>query len=161
MKIILLILFSISIYAQPEFRFYDGPEHFRLSIITDPYASYKEGGLYIGGSLEYTGLVSIGANVKTFSALEDDYIALFGNIDLNFTSGYNHNIRYYLGGRLGAINRQSTNAFAGIHSGIDINLTKTMFIGGRLSYDYRSDQEFYDYPNHMQYNGYLRLGFKF
>jgi len=143
-----------------DLRFND-KEYFTASIILDPNASIKEHGLFIGGEIEYVGLIYTRVGVANFAALEDGYTEAIGAIGLNLTSGYFDKVRYYAGGRLGVIKRQSTNATAGVECGFDFILGENAFVGLRAVYDYRSDQEFYDYPNSMKYSGLIRLGFKF
>jgi hypothetical protein len=157
-KLIFLLLAVTSLNAQA-LKFND-VEYFTASIIVDPSASIKENGLFIGSEIEYVGLIYTRVGISSFAVLEDGYIEAIGGIGLNLTSGYFNTTRYYFGGRLGVINRQSTNPTAGVEAGFDINLGESFFLGLRATYDYRSDQEFYDYPNHMQYSGFIRLGYK-
>ena len=157
--IIIILLSTFTSYSQHNFHTVN-EEYFTLSILTDPYASYKEGGLYIGAEVEYVGFIYTRAGIENFSALKDGYTAIIGGIGVNQIYGFDDQLRAYAGIRLGVIKRQSTNATAGLELGVDYNFNK-WFIGARASYDYRSDQEFYDYPNSMKYSGYLRIGTKF
>ena len=157
-KLTIALLFPILSFSQIRF---NDVEYFTISMINDPRASVKEGGFYIGGELEYVGKIYTRVGVDNFSVLQDGYTAVVGGIGLNLTSGYFEKIRYYAGVRLGAIKRAETNATAGLEAGIDFSVGENAFIGIRTSYDYRSDQEFYDYPNHMITSGYLRFGIKF
>jgi hypothetical protein len=143
-----------------DLRFND-KEYFTASMILDPNASIKESGLFIGGEIEYVGLIYTRIGIANFAVLEDGYTEAIGAIGLNLTSGYFDKVRYYAGGRLGVIKRQATNATAGVECGFDFLLGETAFVGLRAVYDYRSDQDFYDYPNEMRYSGFIRLGFKF
>lgn len=136
-------------------------EDFTLSIITDPRASFKEGGLFIGAEIEYSGSIYTRVGVSNFAVLKDGYTELIGGIGVNFSSGYFDKVRYYTGIRLGVIKRQAGNATAGLEAGIDFKITDNLFIGMRATYDYRSDFKFYDYPNEMRGSGYLRIGTKF
>ncbi|OYX86777.1 MAG: hypothetical protein B7Y83_00115 [Flavobacteriales bacterium 32-34-25] len=136
-------------------------ENFTISTIIDPGASIKEGGLFIGAEIEYSGTVYTRVGVANFQVLKDGYTELIGGIGLNFTSGYFDKVRYYTGIRLGVIKRKAANATAGLEAGIDFKIGNKAFIGLRTSYDYRSDQAFYDYPNHMIGSGYLRFGTNF
>ena len=136
-------------------------ENFTLSTIIDPRASIKEGGLFIGAEIEYSGKIYTRAGIANFSVLKDGYTEIIGGIGLKFSSGYFENIRYYTGVRLGVIKRKAANATAGLEAGIDFKIGEKAFIGLRTSYDYRSDQAFYDYPNHMIGSGYVRIGTNF
>lgn len=136
-------------------------EDFTLSTIIDPGASIKKGGLFIGAEIEYSGTIYTRVGIANFQVLKDGYTELIGGIGLNFTSGYFDRIRYYTGVRLGVIKRKAANATAGLEAGIDFKIGEKAFIGLRTSYDYRSDFEFYDYPNQMIGSGYIRIGINF
>jgi len=157
--LIIALLLTMSMNAQHCFHSTQ-KEYFTFAVLTDPVASIKEGGLYIGAEVEYVGFLYTRLGVENFQVLEDGYTSVIGGIGMNQMYGFDDQIRAYAGIRLGVINRQETNATIGIEWGADYNFNN-WFIGGRLSYDYRSDQEFYDYPNSMKYSGYLRIGTKF
>jgi hypothetical protein len=136
-------------------------EDFTLSLISDPRASIKEGGLFIGAEIEYSGSIYTRVGISNFAVLKDGYTELIGGIGINLSSGYFENVRYYTGIRLGVIKRRSANAAAGIEAGIDFKLGDKGFIGLRAIYDYKSDSKFYDYSKEMQGNGFIRIGTKF
>ena len=158
-KIVLFLIFPLLITAQG-LQLKDN-EDFTISFITDPRASFKEGGFFIGAEIEYSGTIYTRVGVSNFAVLQDGYTELIGGIGVNFSSGYFDNVRYYTGVRLGVIKRKAGNATAGLEAGIDFKLGDKAFIGLRATYDYRSDQEFYDYPNHMIGSGFIRLGTNF
>lgn len=157
-NIIIALLFTSALSAQVRF---NETEYFTVSVISDPYASAKEKGLLIGGEIEYVGLIYTRVGITHFEALKDGYTDFIGGIGVNLTSGYFGEVRYYGGVRLGVIKRESANATAGGELGIDFKLGNTLFMGVRGTLDYRSDQEFYDYPNNIMPSGFLRIGFKF
>ena len=157
-KLTIALLFPILSFSQLRF---NDVEYFTVSMINDPRASIKEGGIYIGGEIEYVGTIYTRVGVDNFAVLQDGYTAVIGGIGLNLTSGYFEKVRYYAGIRLGTIKRATTNATAGLEAGIDFSIGKNAFVGLRTSYDYRSDQGFYDYPNSMKNSGYVRFGIKF
>lgn len=159
MRFLLFLLIPFFSYSQG-IRIKDS-ENFTLSSIIDPGASIKEGGLFIGAEIEYSGAIYTRVGVANFQVLKDGYTELIGGIGLNLTSGYFEKVRYYSGIRLGVIKRKAANATAGIEAGIDFKLGEKAFIGFRTSFDYRSDFEFYDYPNQMQGSGYIRIGTNF
>jgi hypothetical protein len=159
MRFLILLLAPFLLNAQG-FQFKKS-EDFTLSTIIDPGASIKEGGLFIGGEIEYSGTVYTRLGVANFQVLKDGYTELIGGIGLNFTSGYFEKIRYYTGIRLGVIKRKAANATAGLEAGIDFKIGEKVFIGLRTSYDYRSDFQFYDYPNQMRGSGFIRIGTNF
>jgi hypothetical protein len=69
-----------------------------LSLITDP-SSFKEGGLFIGAEIEYSGAVYTRVGISNFAVLKG-YTELIGGIGVNFSSGYFDTVRYYTGIRL-------------------------------------------------------------
>jgi len=154
------LLFCFASYSQSNFRLND-KQFFAVSVVVDPSASYKEKGLCIGVEIETVRQVYVRASITNFSALKDGYTDFTGAFGLSFTSGYFERVRYYAGGRLGLIYRTEIYPTAGIEAGIDVMLSDTFFVGVRSSYDYRSDFEFYDYPNEMRYSGFIKAGFKF
>lgn len=160
-RLTLSALFFTSIcFSQSNFRLNE-TQFFAVSVVVDPSASYKEKGLCIGVEIETVRQVYVRASITNFSALKDGYTDFTGAFGLSFTSGYFERVRYYAGGRLGFISRKAVFPTAGIEAGIDVMLSDTFFVGVRSTYDYRSDFEFYDYPNEMRYSGFVKAGFKF
>lgn len=155
---ILMLLLCGSLSAQ--FRLAD-TEYFTAAIVVDPNASVKENGLNIGAEIEYAGKIYTRASVTRFEALEDGYTDFIGAVGVNFTAGYFDRWRFYVGGRGGAIKRKRANATAGAEIGIDYRIGDTFFVGLRATADYRSDFEFYDYPNKMRPSGFVRVGVRF
>jgi hypothetical protein len=86
-----------------------------LSLISDR-ASIKEGGLFIGAEIEYSGSIYTRVGISNFAVLKDGYTELIGGIGINLSSGYFENVRYYTGLDW-VIKRRSANAAAGIRSG--------------------------------------------
>ncbi len=161
MKIIILLLFSSFCFSQSNLRI-NRTESFNISVAVDPRASINEKGLNIGASIEYVGVIYTRASITSFSKLQGGYFDAIGSIGINLTSGYFENIRYYAGGRLGFIKRESnTYPTAGIEAGINVNLNESVFLGIRGTYDKRSDFEFYNAPTEMRGSTYLLIGFKF
>lgn len=161
MKTIILLLFANFCLAQSGIRI-NKSESFNFSVVVDPSASIKEKGLNIGASIEYVGIIYTRASVTSFSKLQGGYFDAIGSIGINLTSGYFENIRYYAGGRLGFIKRESnTYPTAGIEAGINVNLNECVFIGIRGTYDKRSDFEYYNEPSEMRGSTFLLIGFKF
>jgi hypothetical protein len=76
-------------------------EDFTLSLITDPRASFKEGGLFIGAEIEYSGAVYTRVGISNFAVLKDGYGVDWRN--WRTSSGYFDTVRYYTGIRLGVI----------------------------------------------------------
>jgi len=131
MKTIILLLFTSFCFAQSGIRI-NKTESFNISVVVDPHASIKEKGLNIGAAIEYVGTIYTRASITSFSKLTGGYFDAVGAIGLNLTSGYFENIRYYAGGRLGVIRRESTSyPTAGIEAGINVKLNEQMFIGIR------------------------------
>lgn len=161
MKQIIILLIMLPVFTLAQGVKLKDTENFTISIITDPRASFKENGLFIGGEIEYSGAIYTRVGLSNFAVLKDGYTELIGGIGLNFSSGYFEKFRYYTGIRLGVIKRKSPNATAGIEVGMDFMISDNLFIGMRATYDYRSDFKFYDYPNEMRGSGFIRIGTKF
>jgi hypothetical protein len=158
--ILTALLTSFITFSQSNFRLNE-TQFFAVSVVVDPSASYKEKGACIGLEIETVRQVYVRASVTNFSALKDGYTDFTGAFGLSFTSGYFERVRYYAGGRLGFISRKAVFPTAGVEAGLDVMLSDTFFVGVRSTYDYRSDFEFYDYPNEMRYSGFIKAGFKF
>jgi hypothetical protein len=159
MKKLIITILLISTITNAQFRINE-TESFNLGIIIDPYASYKNSGLNIGAEIEYKGKVYTRAGVTIFPKLEDGYTDIIGAVGIVFTSGYFETMQYYAGGRLGVIIREVANASAGVEAGIDYNLSDSIILGIRGTYDYRSDWKFYGADNGMQYSTFIKLGIK-
>lgn len=159
-NLILLLLVNSFAFAQCGFRL-NKTEYFATAIAVDLGASIKEKGLNIGAEIEYVRSIYIKASITNFAVLKDGYTDITGSAGISFTSGYFEKFRYYAGGRLGLIYRSAIYPTEGVEAGIDYMISKNTFIGIRNTYDYRSDQEFYDSPNEMRYSGFVKLGFKF
>lgn len=160
MKKIIFLLASTLCYSQSQVRI-NKTESFNMQVVVDPHASFKENGLNFGAGIEYNRAIYTRASFTVFNALKGGYFDLTGSIGLNLTSGYFENIRYYAGGRLGFIKRESnTYPTAGVEAGININLSDNIFIGARSTYDKRSDFEFYGAPSEMRGSTFLLIGFK-
>lgn len=161
-KLLLAALFvSFSASAQfNDFKFKES-EDFGFALFVDPFASEKEGGLLIGAEIEYSGLVYVRPSISHFSALKDGYTDLLAGIGVNMTSGTFEEMRYYAGVRLGFIKRQDTYPLVGAEAGVNWNFSNNYYLGARLAYDYRCDQEFYDSNNRMVGSGFAVIGIKF
>lgn len=156
-KLILTLLFTTVCFSQ--FRL-NKTEFQQISIVIDPYASYKKNGLNFGFEIENVRSLYERASVTIFPDLTNGYIDLIGSFGLSFTNGIWERTRYYCGGRLGVIIRNGTHPTAGIEAGIDTILTDKISIGIRATRDYRSDMEFNDGVNQWRNSGYVRLTFK-
>ncbi len=157
-KLTIALLFPILSFSQLRF---NDVEYFTFSVISDPVASVKESGLYIGGEIEYVGTIYTREGVSNFSVLQDGYTSLIGGIGLNLTSGYFNKIRYYAGVRLGVVTRAASNGTAGIEAGIDFSIDENAFLGLRTTYNYHSDKDFYTYTNYMTNSNFIRFGIRF
>jgi len=160
---LLLLLFTISVFSQSKVRVND-KEHFNAYLIVDPYASYKEKGLNIGAGVEYVGFIYVGASTTTFPVLKDGYTELIGSIGLPLTYGYDSGFIAYVGIRGGVIKRAVIHPTFGLEGGFNIDLDsddeKGLYLGLKATYIYRSDFEFYDYPNGYRPSGFIVIGFK-
>lgn len=164
--ITVLTLLSLSIQSQ-NIHFVDD-EYFTASIAVDPSATMKEDSPNVAFEVE---LVSywkyVKANVQVLPGLEGGYLDLTGGFGANLTHGHFNKVRYYGGARLGVIKRgmdsgdTCTYPMAGFEGGIDVKITKSLFLGVRATGDWREDFLYTGGEPGMRYSGFGRIGFKF
>ena len=152
------MLFSTLTEAQ------DREYKFSTSIFVDPYAAEKDG-FNIGVSADYQmNLMYFKAQLFSFPDLNGiSYTEITGTpIGFNYHSPWDE-YRIYGGIKLGFIYRQGLHGTVGLEGGLDINVTKTFFIGLMSSYDYRNDGRVWDADaeSYMRLSGFLRVGVRF
>ena len=133
-----------------------------ISIVIDPYATYKEGGLNIGAEINYTeNSLYIHSGVQTFTVLSEGYVDFTTALGKAYKIGYFDKIKTYVGGRLGFIWRESPVPYItfGAEAGIDYNLTDNFIIGVRSSYDYRGDFKYWKTSPDFRFNSFLKIGY--
>ena len=157
MKKIPIILLLVSNITLSQIHFFE-ENRTSIHIITDNVIFQKRT-FYAG--LEFQAEFSNGIYLRPqihYAALTDGYIETSSGMGLNLSLNRWNNINAYSGIKLGVINRARTYPIFGIEAGIEVNITNTIAIGLRASYDSRGDASFYD-GDKWRYNsqGYLKL----
>lgn len=131
-----------------------------ISILIDPKASYKEGGLNYGFEINYTEkLFYIHTGLQLFPALQVDYFDWTTGAGIAYKIRYFDNFKLYGGGRLGIIFREKyPYSTYGAEFGLDYNLTEKIIIGLRSTYDYRSDFKYYGAPADWRFSTFVKFG---
>lgn len=156
-----LLIACLSFAQPPRFRFMD-KEYFTVGVSIDPSSSFKEKGLDIVPEIEYVGPIYAKIGFESFSVLQGGYKDVHFGIGANFTSGYNHTFRYYIGTRHAIVFRDGGYAWnQGLEAGIDYNLTDNFFVGLRSTLDKRNEQKIiFGWEPETKFSGFVRLGYK-
>ncbi|PIF30167.1 hypothetical protein CLU81_0575 [Flavobacterium sp. 9] len=160
--LILVFLFCEIVFSQNGLRFSE-KEFFTASISISPVASIKEEGADFVGEIEYSGFVYTKAGFESFSALYGGYWDVHGAIGMSLTSGLFEKTRFYSGIRLARVGRGHEGAWRpmfGLEGGVELNLTDNFFVGIRVTYDKRDDQEIFGLSREMKASGFFRFGYK-
>ncbi|MAX71836.1 MAG: hypothetical protein CMC76_12195 [Flavobacteriaceae bacterium] len=149
--IYILLLFPITLLAQ---------ESNNISVVQSPN-SYDDG-FSIAIQYEHqNNIIYVGPELYHFPKLNNiDYTHLIGRFGLNANLKV---IRFYAGTRIGGIYRQErVHALLGLEAGLDINITKNIFIGASYASDMKTDSKLWGNEDYHTVNsGFVRLGFKF
>ncbi|OOG78325.1 hypothetical protein [Flavobacterium sp. A45] len=158
---ICIFLFSVIGVSAQGLRFGDS-EYFTLSAFGSPPTSLNEKNLNFGVDIElvsYAKYVRFGVN--RFENLEGAYTDFIGSAGLNLTSGYFDKLRYYGGLRLGLIYRTNVYPTGGLECGVDVDLSKDLYIGIKAGYGYRSDLMAISLPTKWEESTSVRVGYAF
>lgn len=144
MKTLLLLLTTITAAAQLSF---GEVKHNQVNFFIDPVASYKEKGLLFGGEFEAVlNEVYLKLGYTNFMALEPIYMDAYVCFGANIKAGYFDDFKAFAGIKYGQIYRQSAPSLYplfGIEGGLQQYLSEKFAIGCKMSYDWRTDQEFW------------------
>ena len=160
-KIIRLLLLLISLNTYSQISMFER-KFTAVNIMADPYASYKEGGINIGGEIEYVGEWGyVKTGVQTFAVLDGGYIDWTNAMGINLKLGYFDHQRIYFGGRGGWIIRGG-NPYptVGVEGGYDYIFDSGFIIGLRSTYDYREDFKYWGGEGEFRPSGFIKIGFK-
>lgn len=117
-------------------------EFFTVSFSADPKASINEHGLNYLIEAEYAGFMYVKVGTEQFSALQGGYKDAHFAMGINFTSGYFENMRYYAGIRSALVFRDGGHGVNyGLEAGIQFNVTEHIYLGARITWDYRLEQK--------------------
>lgn len=164
-KLLFALIFTVGINAQVQFI---DKQYNTLSIAVDPIASNKENGVNLNLELQHVSSWKyVKVSAQLFTALEGGYLDFGGGFGTNLKLDRFDKTRIYTGVRLGFIKRgfndikTYTYPLAGFESGIDFQLTDHLFIGARLTGDYRSDFKYWGGNPIVRYSTFGRIGYKF
>ena len=141
-------------------------KHKQINIILDPYASYKEKGINIGGEFEYVSdAIYLKAGTTLFPGLEPIYIDAYVGGGVNFKYGHFDKFRMFTGIKVGYIYRESAPTLYpifGIEAGMSHELSESVSIGAKMSYDNRQDAKFWDdqLNSYWRYSGFVFVTLK-
>lgn len=154
-----LLLSSI---ASAQFQF-GKQEKFKYSLSVDPTATWKEKSPNLVGEIELENYwMYVKGTVQVLPALKGGYIDAGMGVGLNFTSGQFENVRYYAGGRLCLVNRGGTvYPLAGYEFGMTFKIGEKLFVGGRITGDWREDFKYTGGDPAVRHSGYLTIGSEF
>lgn len=160
--IVLCITVGFTLHGQ------DFEKKFAVTIFNSSYAWMQGDGANMGVNLQYQHpIVYAGADVFYYPDLRGyTYTHTIGTIGLNFNFKNQFKepiIRLFAGFRGGAIHRdEQSYGLLGFEAGLQINITDTLFIGGRYAYDKCADSKVWSNDDY-QYrdSGYVELGFRF
>ncbi|WP_281238916.1 hypothetical protein [Flavobacterium praedii] len=158
---ICILLFSVIGVSAQGLRFGDS-EYFTFSAFGSPSISVNESDLNFGVDIElvsYAKYIRFGVN--RFQNLEGSYTQFMGSAGLNLTSGYFENLRYYGGLRLGLIYRTNVYPTGGVECGVDVDLSKDLYVGLKAAYGYRSDLMAISLPTKWEESTSIRIGYAF
>lgn len=160
--IVLCLTLGLSLYSQ------DFNKKFAVTIFNSTWAWTQGDGGNIGINLQYQHpIVYAGADVFYYPDLRGyTYTHIIGTVGFNFNFKNKFKepiVRLFTGFRSGFIHRDNlSHPLLGFETGLQINLTKTIFIGGRYAYDKCGDSKVWSNDDY-QYrdSGYVELGFRF
>ena len=122
-------------------------KHNQVNFFIDPVASYKEKGLLFGGEFEAVlNEVYLKLGYTNFMALDPIYMDAYVCFGANFKAGYFDDFKAFAGIKYGQIYRQGAPQLYplfGVEGGLQQYVSEKFAIGCKMSYDWRSDQQFW------------------
>ena len=162
--IILTLMLFFTVIALAQTPREPGEKPFSVALFTDPVATDKDG-FNIGASVDFQmKYMYFKAQVFHFPNLNGIDLTEITGVPLGFNYHSPHQeYRIYAGVKLGFILRKGVNPLAGLETGLDLNITKSIFIGLMASYDYRTDAKVWGAKAepYMRASGFVKLGFRF
>jgi len=159
-KLLSVLLLTSASFAQVDF---GKKEYFTFSVGIDPTATIERKSPNLVAEIELVEKAFyIKAGVQILPALEGGYFDYTGAAGFNLETGLFNEFRYYGGVRLGVIKRESYSyPLFGFEGGLDYNISESVFIGLRATYDKRTDFEFWGGETENRLSCFGRLGVKF
>jgi len=157
MKKLLLALLLTNLASAQKF---GSTEYTSVSITIEPSSSIKEKSLNATFEFQYScHWLYIKPSVQILPSI--NYIDTAVGLGVVLDKGYYQDWVFYSGIRLGFIHRGATYPLFGFEGGIDRKITDNVYIGLRATYDWREDFEFSGANAEYQFNGGIKLTYKF
>jgi len=158
MKKLLLLLFALQVNAQQ--LDFGSTEYVSASVTLDPNGSYQEKSLNATFEFQYSvHWLYIKPSVQILPSI--NYVDTALGLGILLDKGYYQDWVFYSGIRLGYIHRGVTYPLFGFEGGFDRKITNNVYIGLRATYDWREDFEFSGADAEYQFNGGVKLTYKF
>lgn len=156
-KLLLLLMCNIGIAQQLDF---GDTEYTTISITIEPSSSIKEKSLNATFEFQYScHWLYIKPSVQILPSI--NYVDTAVGLGILLDKGYYQDWVFYSGIRLGYIHRGVTYPLFGFEGGFDRKITNNVYIGLRATYDWREDFEFSGANAQYQFNGGIKLTYKF
>jgi len=157
-KILLLSLFALQVNAQ-ELNF-GSTEYTTISVTIEPASSVKEKSLNATFEFQYSvHWLYIKPSVQILPSI--NYVDTALGLGILLDKGYYQDWVFYSGIRLGYIHRGATYPLFGWECGFDRKITDNLYLGLRATYDWRTDFDFSQADAEYQFNGGIKLTYKF
>ena len=160
--LILMLFFTVIALAQEASLNQEKELMFTATLFTDPNAAHKDG-FNLGASVDFQmKYMYFKAQVFAFPNLNNVSYTEISGTPLGFNYHLN-SVRLYTGLKLGFVIRAGMHPLAGLEGGIDVNLTKRLFIGLMATYDTREDFKIYgkNADTSARGSGFVKLGLRF
>jgi len=156
-KLLLLLMCNIGIAQELNF---GSTEYVSTSVTIEPNSSIKEKSLNATFEFQYScHWLYIKPSFQILPAI--NYVDTALGLGILLDKGYYQDWVFYGGIRLGYIHRGVTYPLFGFEGGFDRKITNNVYIGLRATYDWREDFEFSGADAEYQFNGGVKLTYKF
>jgi len=156
-KLLLLLMCNIGIAQELNF---GSTEYVSASVTIEPNSSIKEKSLNATFEFQYSvHWLYIKPSVQILPSI--NYVDTSVGLGILLDKGYYKDWVFYSGIRLGYIHRGVTYPLFGFEGGFDRKITNNVYIGLRATYDWREDFEFSGANAEYQFNGGIKLTYKF
>lgn len=159
MKQLLILFCTASMFSQVRF---GATEYTSINLGTDPYASFKEGGVYVFANIERVeNSFYVRGGFDIFPAIDGIYFYTNASSGINLKIGHFDQYRYYAGAKTGMVLRGGYfYANFGLEAGINYVFDNGFIIGLKTDYIYRDDFMYWGGSPEFIISGYLSFGFK-
>lgn len=159
MKIWILLLYSTICFSQVGL---GETKYTNFTFGTDPYASFKEQGVYVFGHIERVeDFFYVKGGFDLFPSIDGGYFYPNTSLGINLKYGHFDDFRYFAGFKSGfAFRGGHTYTNFGFEGGVNYVFDSGFIIGLKTDYIYRSDFMYWGGDPEYQWSGYINLGFK-